>query len=289
MTIAPPLPVTLTLRPAVAHYTATSRWEAYAAGDFQATTITKALRLQVHSLAEGLSVILETGPPSLRTSTDPEPLAELAQRLAALYARLELLLTPAGEVAALLNYDALRQAGEQVLAGLRATTAPDDRVTTTLLDFTERQLASPAALLHSLQFDYLYQTLFPGLCRQPLGSPRPPRRFAGFFDKTPLWFAEQVTMEPAVGTEPVGVRVHGPLDPQRTDLAAVQNHLANALQLAAAGQAGQVGPLPTPHFCYEATYGMEVGTGLPEHAELTVYARAGQLLNKEYHLTLARI
>ncbi|HEX8330360.1 MAG TPA: hypothetical protein VF629_22710 [Hymenobacter sp.] len=289
MAAAPPLPVAPALRPAVAHYTATSRWEAYAAGDFQATTVAKTLRLQVHSLAEGMSVTLESGPPSLRTSTDTEPLAELAQRLAALYARLELLLTPAGEVAALLNYDALRQAGEQLLTELRATTAPDDRVTATLLDFTERQLASPAALLHSLQFDYLYQTLLPGLCHQPFGSPRPPRRFAGFFDKTPLWFAEQVTAEPVVGTESVGLRVHGPLDLQRTDSVTVQNHLANALQLAAASWPGQSPPLPTPHFCYEAAYTMELATGLPEHAELTVYARAGQLLNKEYHLTLARI
>ena len=272
-------------RPAAAPYLVTSTWEAYAAGIRHATTISKELTLQVQSAAQGLTLTLEAGPPALHTTADPQPLAELTQRLAALYTRLEFLLTPTGEVAALLNYAPLRRAGEQLLAELQAAASPNDQVTATLLAFAKRQLASPAAMLHSLQFDYLYQTLLPG--RHQPDVARPARQFAGFFDKTPLWFAEQAVVEPATEAGLLPLRLHGPLDAQRTDLFTVQAHQAKALQLAAPSQPPTA--LPPPHFRYEAEYSLELATGLLQQADLTVYARAGQLLNQEYHLTLKRI
>ena len=266
-------------------YLATATWESYALGERQVATTTRTLQVELQALAHGQVLTIAATPPTHSTTT-ALPLVEIAQQLAALYARVELLLAPTGEVTALLNYETLRQAGEQLLAELQAATVPGDQLTATLLAFAGRQLASPEALLSSLQFDYLYQTLLAGLVAPSVAAEaRPARQFAGFFDKTPLWFVEQATMvEEATGIRVL--RLHGPLDAQRTDLAAVQAQQAKAAQLAAPGRAPSL--LPAPHFCYEATYSLEPATGLPQHADLTVYARAGQLLNKEYHLTLVR-
>lgn len=286
MSTLPAFPLFPPTQPAAAHYLATSTWENYAAGDYQATTTTKILALRVQPVAQGLVLTLEAGPPTLRTLTDPPPLAELAQRLAALYARLELLLTPAGEITELLNYTALRQAGEQLLTELQDAAAPSDQLTATLLTFVGRQVASPVALLHSLQFDYLYQALLLTLVGPQLDATR---QFAGFFDKTALWFTELTVAEPSTEAGLLPLRLHGSLDPQRTNLTAVKAHQAKALKLATALPSQPLAVLPAPHFCYEAAYSLELATGLPWQIELTVYARAGQLLNKEYHFTLARL
>jgi len=278
-TLLPPL------HPAVATYLATSTHDTYAAGSLQSTTIARTLALRTAPTAQGLVLTLEAGPPVVRTAADPEPLVTLAQQLAGLYARLELLLTPAGEVAALLNHSELCQQGERLLTELQAAAAPDDQVTATVLAFARRQLAAPAAVLHSLSFDYLYQALLPGQYRA--GAERPARQFAGFFDKTPLWFTEEAVAGPATAEGLLPLRLQGALDAQRTNLRAVQARQAEIWQRVA--QASPPAPLPAPHFCYEATYAVEQATGLPQHADLTVYARAGQLLNQEYHLTLKRI
>lgn len=279
------LPSVPPLRPAEASYLATSTWETYAAGTRHTTTISRSLAVQVQPTAQGLALLLEAAPPTLQATTDPEPLTELARQLADLYARLELLLTPAGTVAGLLNYDTLRQAGEQHLAALQAAADPDDQLTATMLAFASRQLASPETVLRSLAFDYLYQLLLPGLGGQLAGATQP-RQLAGFFDKIPLWFAEQATLGPEVDGQ-VALHLTGPLDATRTDLPAVQRQLA-AMQHLAAPAGSALPELPVPHFYYEAAYSLELATGLPQHAQLTVYARAGELLNKEYYLTLAR-
>lgn len=103
--------------------------------------------------------------------------------------------------------------------------------------------------------------------------------------KTTLWFSERVEVLPGEAPEELTLRLHGALDTQQTDLATVQTVIAKALQEAptSAGDA-----IPTPHFKYEATYVMEVRTGLPLSVDLRVYARAGQLYNKEYTLTISR-
>jgi hypothetical protein len=287
MNVSSASPTALSLPLAQASYLATSTWETYAAGDYQATTTTRTLRVHLQPGAQGHVLTIAAGRPVVRAATDPPPLVELAQRLAALYAHLELLVTPAGEVAALLNYEALRQAGERLLSKLQAAAEPGDQLTATLLAFAGRQLAAPAALLHSLQFDYLYQTLGLGVAQALPGQTPVARQFAGFFDKTPLWFAEQARLEPVTEAGHFALRLQGALDAQRTDLAAVQAHQAKALQLVAPSKVPAT--LPPPHFCYEATYSLGPAPGLPQYADLTVYARAGQLLNKEYHLTIERV
>lgn len=281
---------TLHLRPpATARYAATLSWEAYAGGDYQLTTIGREVTLTVQPSGAGLAVEFAAGPPTLTKNQDPEPLEEFALRLAALYKRVRVQVAPTGELLALLNHEELLQNSRPLLAELRAATLADDQVTPALLDFAERQLRSPDSILGSLQQDYLYQTLLPGFYNRPLDNQTArPRQFVNFFDKTPLWFAEQATVLPDPATGQLRVRLHGALDRQQTNLAAVQAHLAAALQLAAPSGAAPEA-LPTPHFHYEATYTLAAATGLPQQAALTVYVRAGQLVNKEYNLTLTQL
>ena len=277
--------------PATARYAATLSWEAYAGGDYQLTTIGKEVTLTVQPSGAGLAVEFTTSQPTLTQNHDPEPLQEMALRLAALYKRVRVQAAPTGELLALLNHEELLHTSRPLLADMRAATLADDQLTPALLNFAERQLHSADRVLSSLQQDYLYQALLPDFYSQPLDNlaaqPRP-RQFVNFFDKTPLWFAEQATVQPGAATGQLLVQLQGTLDRQKTDVAAVQAHLAAALQLAAPSGAAPA-PLPAPHFHYEATYTLAVATGLPQQAALTVYVRAGQLFNKEYHLTLTQL
>ena len=64
--------------------------------------------------------------------------------------------------------------------------------------------------------------------------------------------------------------------------------IERALRLAQApaGQPALPAVLPAPHFRYEARHVLDAVTGLALQVELTVYARAGQLFNKEYALSI---
>jgi hypothetical protein len=277
--------------PATARYAAALSWEAYASGDYQLATVEKEVTLTVQPGGAGLAVEFATSPPSFTKNRDPEPLEELALRLAALYRRVRVQAAPTGKLLALLNHEELLEAGRQQLEELRAATLASDEVTPTLLDFAERQLQRPSRIMGSLQHDYLYQTLLPDFYNQSLsGSAAPSRtkQFANFFDKTPLWFSEQATVQPGQLPDQLLVRLQGSLDRQKTDVAAVQAHVVAALQLASPAGAPP-SDLPALHFHYEATYTLAVATGLPQQAALTVYVRAGQLFNKEYHLTLTQV
>jgi hypothetical protein len=287
---APTLPLILTLRPAAASYAATLSWESYAYGDYQLSTITKEVAVRVQPGGTGLAVAFETSPPTLAKPADPEPLAALARRLAALYARVLVQVAPTGEVTALLNHAELLRAGNELLLKMRASIHEDDQLTPAMLSFAERQLQSPAAFLRSLRNDYLYQALVPDYYGQSLGElggPMRARQFANFFDKTDLWFTEQVAWEPGPTPQQLTLRLTGTLDVQKTDVAGVHKLIANALSLVPP-PAGAATVLPAPHFHYAATYVLEQSTGLPFEVALSVYARAGLVYNKEYTLTLTR-
>lgn len=286
-------PLSLHLQPPAAAlaYAATLNWETYANGDYQRTTIRKDVSLLVQANQAGYVLDFQAKNSEITQQEELEPLQEMALHLAALYARVVVQAAPTGEVRALLNHEELRQVWARLAPEIQAATTADDAITGTILAFVDGQLQAPANVLRSLQLDYLYQTLAPDLYAQPLAGPRAPtreRRFAGFFDGVPLCFAEQVVVLPATPAAPLALRLHGPLDAQKTDLAAVKSAIAAALQLAPAA-----GPLPAdvpePHFCYEATYVLDVLTALPLRAELQVYARAGQLYNKEYTLIINRL
>ena len=293
MLSAPTLPFTLTLRPAAARYAATLSWESYVNGDYQLTTIEKEVALRVQPGGTGLAVAFETSPPTLVTPIDPEPLAALALRLAALYARVLVQAAPTGKITALLNHPELVHTGTQVLLEMRAAAHEDDQLTPALLSFAERQLQSPTSVLASLQHDYLYQTLLPNFYLYPLGDaaalPRQ-RWFTNFFDKVALCFSEQVEVLPSATSQHLLLRLHGTLDTQQTNLTVVCEAITKALQLPQPpGETSNANVLPAPHFHYEATYTIELATGLPLCGELTLYARAGQVYNKQYALNINRL
>jgi hypothetical protein len=285
---APPAALHLPSREVTAAYAATLEWELFAQGEYQVATIQKALRLRVQPNERGYALDFHLDSPSLPKPVDPEPLQELALRFSALYAWVAVQASPTGELMALRNHEALRQAWAGLSQAGRATLADDDELTRGLLAHLDAQVQSPGRLLESLHYDYLYQALLPGFYQQPLAGPAPvrPRQFAQFFAKTPLWFSEQLTVLPDAPAGQVRLRLGGALDAQLTDVAAVRGHMAQALGLATEARAAT---LPAPHFHYEATYTLALATGLPVGVALSVYARAGQLYNKEYTLTISRV
>ena len=284
----PAAPSTLRLPPreATADYAAILEWELFARGEYQLSTIGKAVSLHVQPQEQGgYAVDFRLGTPTLARPEDQEPLQELALRLAALYAWVAVHASTTGEVTALRNHEAIQLAWAQLSQQVQATMAEGDQVTSSILAHLGQQVQSPASFLQSLSYDYLYQALLPNLYHQPLAGPAAQmrsRQFASFFDNTTLWFSERTTLLPEAPAGQVRLRLEGALDTQKTDVAAVRGHIAQALGLAPEA-------LPAPHFHYEATYTFALATGLPTSVELSVYARAGQLYNKEYTLTISRL
>jgi hypothetical protein len=140
-------PFMLALRPATTHYAAILNWESYVNGDYQLSTIKKEVVVRVQPSGIGLAVAFEMSPPTLAKPTDPEPLAALALRLAALYARVLVQVAPTGKVTALLDHAELLHTGKRLLLEMRDSVHEDDQITPVLLDFAERQLQSPASVL----------------------------------------------------------------------------------------------------------------------------------------------
>jgi len=210
---------------------------------------------------------------------DLEPVEAWAQRLAALYAWVQVQLSATGDWVAVGNHAHIAQTWAALRPELVAGSPPEDPMLARLLASVDRQLADAPAVQHSLRYDYLYQVLAGGWPTPPPGaawSGGQPRCFAAFLPGTDLHFTEQVRAQPAApGYRALAVR--GTLDPTRTDLAA----LAQALP---AGPAGQ-----PPHAHYEAQVCLDAATGWPAHVALTVYVRVEHVYSKHYTLTLTQV
>lgn len=274
-------------------YDVTLTWETFANGEYQCSTIHKTICLRVQPNPAGYVVDFQTLAPTLTKPEDLESLEEVALRLAALYERVLVQVTPTGEVVGLLNHGALLQTWQRIAQDLRAATTDEDQVTETLLGYLEQQLQSPAHFLNSLRHDYVYQTLLPDFYQLPgtkHPTPKPVRRFSNFFDKTALCFSEHRQLLPNDDPARTILFLSGRLDEQRTDLPAVRCQIEKALGMARApaGTPPQPPEAPAPQFHYAATYVLETSTGLPISVALSVYARAGQLFNKEYTLVITR-
>lgn len=278
--------------PAVAvPYRAAITWETYANGDYQFSTIQKDVALRAQPQEAGYALDFYSGAPQLKKSGDLGALDALALRLAALYEHVAVQATAAGDFVALLNHRALLQTWDRLAQAIEAETHETDVLTINILIAISKQLFRPADFLQALQYDYLYPALLPLRYYPPAGAARPVlRQFANFFDKTALWFSEQAVVEPTDNPEQLTLALRGTLDAQQTDVPAVQQLIATALRQAVppAGTAALPAQLPAPHFCYEATYLLAAATGLPLHLDLRVYARVGELFNKEYTLTITR-
>ena len=265
-------------------YTATLRWKEYRAPTHHATTITRHLTLHAAPGATAGEGVLELRTSGLqmrkqenRRAVDPEPVEAWAQRLAALYAWVQVRTAATGEWLEVRNHAHIAQAWAALRPELLAGSPPAEPLLARLLAAVDRQVADPQAVLHSLRYDYLYQVLAGGWPAPPPGdawSAGQPRRFAAFLPGTDLHFSEQVRAQPAApGCRELAVR--GTLDPTRTDLAA---------QPLPAGPAGH-----PPHAHYEARVSLDAATAWPAHVALTVYVRVEHVYNKQYTLTLARV
>lgn len=274
------------------HYRVVSNWENYVNGAYQRSTIEKNLSLWVQQNEAGYAFEFQTTATRLATLRDPEPLEEMALRLAALYNRVVVQADPAGQLVALLNQEEIGATWEQLAAEIRASTLATDALTHTVLTFLGRQVQSSSRFLQSLRHDYLYQTLVLGCCGPPLpAAPARQRVFAQFFEGVPLCFAEHTSLLPTLEGALPTMQLHGPLDEQKTDLPALKVLLEAALRQEQPARAAQQLPqqLPAPHFHYQATYLPAAATSLPMQAEVQVYARVGEFFNKEYNLTLTQL
>lgn len=281
-------------QPVATAYEATVLWEAYANGDYQCSTIRKHIEVQAQPLAgQGYKIGFQTQSPTLTKPQDLHPVERIAVQLAALYERVVVQAAPTGAFVALLNHEELLQTWAGIEQQLRESTTDEDQITKTLLAFVGGQLQAPEHFLQSLQHDYVYQTLLPAIYQQRFTSSAPSARkrvFSNFFDKTSLVFSEEVALQPAEQPEQMTLVIRGTIDEQRTPIPAVATLISKDLQLAPApiGAPALPAVLPAPHFGYEATYVLDQPTGLPLSVDLTVYARAGELFNKQYSLTIAR-
>lgn len=272
--------------PVSATYQAAATWEEYKQGDYQTATITKQVALVVRPRAGHYEVEIRVNQLALQKN-DPEPLEELAVRLAALYEWIVVDVGPAGQPQALLNHEAMQQRWEALKTDLRQTSGEDDQITNYLITNIDQQLQDPVNLLNSLQFDYLYSTLFHLLNKSASDSER---SFPQFFENYGLWFSERLTWFPTEALNLATVIMRGTLDEQQTDVSAIGQWIATALD-AVLSQPPNVPAASTsaPHFGYQATYVVEQTTGMPTRIELTVYARLGELYNKEYTLLFTRL
>ena len=282
---APATAWTLQLRPLAetVHYAAVTCWELFANGEYHTSTVTKELALALRSSTEGgYEVELRTSQPELRKPEDLQSLEAMALQLATLYEWLVIEVAATGQFQAIRNYDAVRQTWATLAQALQQATVAEDQITPTLLQFMEQQLQDPANFLSSLRHDYLYQTLVFDRYDQPLSSRRGYRQFASFFDKLPLWFTEEVRVEPQENSAFATLQLRGTIAPEKTDVAAIARLMAQAVGPAAP-------PAAVPHFHYAATYVLDRQSGLPVTVNLTVYGRLAELYNKQYTLTLNRL
>ncbi|HEX8326842.1 MAG TPA: hypothetical protein VF629_04830 [Hymenobacter sp.] len=269
--------------PANAAFRAAATWEEYKLGEYHTTTITKEIALVARLRGHHHEVELRVTPPFLQKD-GPEPLEELALRLAVLYEWV-VEVGPLGQPLALLNAEAVQHRWEELKTDLRRISSPDDEITSYLIIYLDQQVRAPSNLLNSLQFDYLYLTLFTLLKTPPIDDAG--RTFPRFFENFALSFSEQLTHTSTEAPSLTTLVVRGTLDSQRTDVPAITQHIASAL--AAVRPSAPVDAALAAHFGYQATYVLTEATGLPERVEMTVYARLAEQYNKEYTLLLTRL
>ena len=289
----PALLLPLLARPAPLHYALTTRWEERVDGEVRRTIIQKTLTLTSAAQGQSLLLTLTTAPPTLR-KPDPTPLEEIMLVLAALYRRLVLRTSRAGQILELVNYEELLSGWEAIKQQLaaRAGAGEPDAITASLLAAAEEQLRRPEQVLASLRYDYAYYFLFKNIYYQRFESSSrygQPAEFPRFFAGASLHFCERMALERPTAPGHATLRFRGGPDEARLDRAAVAREVAAGLFPA---QPPAARPLPDPAalaFAYEATYEVEAATGWPVAIEARVNCRSPAGYAKEYDLTISRL
>jgi len=276
-------------------YTSTATWEEFANGYLTETTVTKRIALETLPQNGCVHVTLRTESVALSGSQDPPPFSQFIQRLAVLYEELVLEVSRSGEPIALLNHPSILDKWQTVKEQLRDEQHEEDAVTEALLEQVDAQVQTPAQVLLSLRHDYMYRTLL-HITGRPLFpasqvSPQPVE-FSQFFEDSSLWFTERMEVIPS-SVPHTTLAFRGALHEQATDMKTVRQHM----QAASRPTSSKAAPCPAaPDIVptalsggYEASYELEVATGTPAAAYLSVYCRLADQYNKQYSLTLQRV
>lgn len=261
------------------HYLVTTRWEERVPGAVTRTILER--RVEVESRAEGenLRLVLRTTQPRLR-KRDPTAQEQLALRLAALYQCLEVRVTPAGQVLAVLNQEAIAHTWQQLAAELHAYYGPESELLAAIVPAVSQQVISADRLLASLRYDYFYAHL--------LGRPGSLRTYPEFVDGTSLWFAEHYAPDdvaPPVAGQLRGVAT-GRLDEARTDRSAVAQQLDAALARHGHRPASPTNPA---ELCFGSRVRTvrDAATGWPLAVDATInFGSPASGYAKEYDLTI---
>ena len=289
---APVPPVRLSLQsvPAGLAYDVVSFWEERLPGEVKRTTIEKRIRVAATARPGYLQVSYAADLPVLR-KPDLSSYDHTLLLLAELYRHLELGVTPAGDITAVLNQAPIEQTWGWVKQELVRRSGGEDAFTQMLLEGLDEQLPQPGAVRASLRFDYLFGFLLQNVYEQRFEHGfryNQPRGFPGFFDNTDLWCRERLEVVAPTRPDRVALRLSGVLDPTRTDLAAVARQVAAAVQLAGLPEA-PAAPVPAPEalrFSYAATCELDATTGWPVQVEASVRCWVPGGYGKEYFIRL---
>lgn len=273
-------------------YTVVSYWEERLPGQVQRTTLGKTIRLvATRQPTSSLLLTYEAAPPIFQ-KPDVSSFERVLLLLADLYQRLELRLTPLGQVAQVLNEPAIHQTWARVKAELVRRSGGEDEFTQVLVQGLVEQLRRPGTVLASLRLDYFFGFLLQNVYGQRFETGfryGQPRCFPQFFAGLDLWFTERLELAVPSGPERVALRLTGQPDPARTNLVAVAEQVAAAQQLLApAGSDASAAPvLPEAlRFAYEASAELDAATGWPVRVEAAVRCWVPGGYSKEYFLRL---
>jgi hypothetical protein len=265
-------------------YTLVSFWEERCLEVVKRTTIDKDLTLHWELVPDAPAIFTYEAAPPVLQQPSLTALEKALLLLATLYQRLEMEVTPAGQLLALRNHPEILRTWATVREELIRRSGGDDDLTQSLLRSVGAQLQQPEAILASLRHDYAFAFLLPDLYRQRFESGfgyEQARELPLFFTDTSLWFQEQLVVAPAVPGR-VLLRAHGALQAGRTDLVAVARQV-DAAFAAANLPAGPTAP-DTVRATYEATFDLDPATGWPVAVEVSVVCRAADTYSKEYFL-----
>lgn len=277
--------------PAGVSYAVVSFWEERLPGAVTRTTIEKKVHLTVARQGGHLRVAYAAAPPVLR-QPDLSSFERVLLLLAELYQRLELRVTPAGQIADVLNGAEVRHTWERVRQELVRRSGGGDEFTQILMAGLDEQLRRPGALLASLRLDYFFGFLLPNVYEQRFESGfryGQARCFPQFFAGQDLWFGERLELAPPTAPERVALRLRGQPDPARTNLAAVARQLDAARRLLAPDAQAATTPPQALCLAYEATAELDAATGWPVSVEASVRCGVTDGYGKEYFIRLEQL
>ena len=272
-------------------YCQTSFWEDRFAGQVQRTTIEKTISLTWEQEPDGHVRFIYTTSGPILCQSDLSTLEKALLLLTKLYRRLEIETNHSGQLLGLHNYAEVLHTWHEIKQELIQRSGGNDEVTQLLIEAVAAQLQQPTGILASLCNDYAFGFALPSFYGQRFESNfryETIREFPHFFADTSLHFKEHLEIAMPVEDGRATVRLIGTLDTMRTDVSAVAIQIQTALAAAAISPVAQVGPESVAGH-YEATYDLDLATGWPIAAEVSVRCGAGEEYQKEYFLRLEQL